>query len=268
MPSLKSQFRQICVRMCALLGVLILTLAWHAALGEWADNRTSGIFQLRSEFALGEANAQQLLQAMARQQDEIERLLQLPPGMKTIEVNLFRNRFSYQAYLKQRVPEGMNRPALYVQGTDMGRVYVYRRWGYEQDIRHECTHAVLHNSLPYLPLWLDEGLAEYFEVPAEDRSTRNPHHGELKRRLLLGWQPDLPALEKLQSLNEMGAEHYRESWAWAHFLLHGPPEVRQILSDYLFDIQRGALAGQLSDRLLTRLPNVNAQLVSHLRNWR
>ena len=34
---------------------------------------------------------------------------------------------------------------------------------FEADLRHECTHALLHAALPYVPLWLDEGLASLYE---------------------------------------------------------------------------------------------------------
>ena len=34
------------------------------------------------------------------------------------------------------------------------------------DLRHEMTHAYLHSVVPDVPLWLDEGLAKYFELPA------------------------------------------------------------------------------------------------------
>ena len=43
------------------------------------------------------------------------------------------------------------------------------------DLRHETTHAVLHGLLPMVPLWLDEGLAEYFEAPEANRLQRHPH---------------------------------------------------------------------------------------------
>lgn len=247
---------------------VILTFSYQSALGQWAETRQIGIFQLRSEFRLGDEAGQQLLNEMARLQADIEEMLNLKAGSRPVEVNLFRTKLSYMSYLRPRVPEGVFRPALFVRGDDMGRVYVYRRWGFEQDVRHECTHAVLHNALPYVPLWLDEGLAEYFEVPSEQRASGNPHLSDLKRRILFGWRPNLKRLETLGSLTEMGAGEYRESWAWAHFLLHGPPEARQVLSDYLHDIEHGKLAGKLSDRLVIHVTDADKQLLSHIRHWR
>jgi hypothetical protein len=162
----------------------------------------------------------------------------------------------------------MNRPALFVQGTDMGRVYVYKRWGFDTDLRHESTHAVLHNALPYVPMWLDEGLAEYFEVPANKRSAGNPHLSSLRRSIFFGWRPNLAKLEAAEDLADMGANEYREAWAWAHFMLHGPPEVRQVLADYLYDIQSGDSAGLLKDRLAKTVPHADVRLIEHLRNWK
>lgn len=268
MPSHTPHSRPVVTLLGLAAFAVILMFSYQSALGQWAETRSIGVFQLRSEFRLGDEAGQRLLNEMARLQADIEELLNIQAGTDPIEVNLFRGKSSYVAYLRPRVPEGASRPALFVQGNDMGRVYVYRRWGFEQDVRHECTHAVLHNALPYVPLWLDEGLAEYFEVPADQRPSGNPHLSELKRRVLFGWSPDLKRLETLGSLTDMGAGEYRESWAWVHFLLHGPPEVRQVLSDYLYDIAHGRLAGQLSDRLAVHVPQADKELVSHLRRWR
>ena len=249
---------------CIALGLI---LTWQTALGEWAETRAIGIFEIRSEFELQGDSLHRMMSELADLQDDVSRLLNLQPGTDPIEINMFQTRGSYREYLSVRVPQGASRPALFVRGQDMGRVYVYRHWGLEQDLRHECTHALLHNSLPYVPLWLDEGFAEYFEVPASRRSTGNVHLGELKRRILFGWKPDLDRLERREDLTEMTAEDYRESWGWAHFMLHGPMDVRQVLSDYLYDVESGNVAGRLSERLRARIPDVEDQLVAHLRNW-
>ena len=240
----------------------------RSAFGEWADRRTFGLFQLQSEIRLSADSDRQLSNLMSTLQNDVQRLLHLEVGGQAIEVNLFRNKWSYQAYIRKRIPEGVSRPALFVKGDDRGRVYVYRRWGFENDLRHECTHAVLHNSLAYVPLWIDEGLAEYFEVPSHQRTSGNPHLAELKRRAFFGWKPNLVRLEALGSLAEMDAADYRESWAWAHFLLNGPQPVRQVLSDYLYDIRVGNIAGALSDRLFAEFPDAEARLIAHIRGWK
>ena len=255
--------------MCSkILLSVTLVLGFQSALGESAETRTIGLFQLRSEFPLNDKTGKALLVEMSALQLDVETLLNLKAGENPVEVNLFRTKGSYQSYLRQRVPEGMFRPALFVKSEDMGRVYVYRRWGFEKDVRHECTHAVLHNTLPYVPLWLDEGLAEYFEVSRADRAKRNPHLAELKRRVYFGWKPNIKKLETLESLQEMDASDYRDSWAVVHYLLHGPQEVRQVLADYLYDIQTGNLAGKLSSKLAAKVPDYDARVATHIRHWK
>lgn len=235
---------------------------------QWAEQRTTGRLTFRSEFAMNAEQWQSLTAQISLLQDDLEQTLRLPPGDGGVEISLFRNRWSYQRFVSQRVPDGASRPALFVKGPDLGRVYVYRRWGYETDLRHECTHALLHSSLPFVPLWLDEGLAEYFEVPRGERARRGRYLASLKRAMLFGWKPNLRRLESRQSVMEMDADDYRDSWAWVHFLLHGPVEVRQVLSDYLDDIHSGRIITPFSERLYQRVPNADQQLIHHIRSCR
>lgn len=90
----------------------------------------------------------------------------------------------------------------------------------------------------------------------------------LKRSILFGWKPNLAKLEQSEDLSDMRAAEYREAWAWAHYLLHGPDESRQVLSDYLYDISVGEAAGSFRDRLIEKVPEAERQLVDHIRHWR
>jgi hypothetical protein len=252
---------------------LIAATAFLAAAGatvsaDWVDQRRAGPFELRSEFALTDDEGRSLVREMELLKTDVERLLAITATDDPIQVNLFAGVRTYREHLSQRVPEGMNRPALFVKGSDMSRVYVYRRRGYATDVRHECTHAVLHNALPFVPLWLDEGFAEYFETPAADRASGSPYLGSLKRAILFRWKPNLQRLEVLEELRDMHDDEYRESWAWVHFMLHGPQNVRQVLSDYLYDIEQGDAGKPLSARLAAVAPDYNQQLVRHLKTWR
>lgn len=243
-------------------------VAATAAHSEWIDTQTAGIFEIQSEFELSSDESQALVDQLAALQADVQSHLNLEPQGLPVEISLFKSRTTYRGYLAKHVPEGMNRPALFVQGTDMGRVYVYRRWGFDVDLRHESTHAILHNALPYVPMWIDEGLAEYFEVEPGRRRAGSPHLSSLKRSIIFGWRPNLRQLETAEDLSDMGANEYREAWAWAHFMLHGPNEVRQVLSDYLYDIQQGEAAGVFSTRLTEAVPDAEIRLVEHLREWR
>ena len=37
------------------------------------------------------------------------------------------------------------------------------------------AHGYLHSAFPSIPLWLDEGLAEYFETPRGDAGLNGRH---------------------------------------------------------------------------------------------
>ena len=82
-------------------------------------------------------------------------------------------------------------------------VFAYEGDEFEVDLRHECTHALLNAALPVTPLWLDEGLAEYFEVEAGQRAAGHPHQKYVKWNAYLGQTPSLEDLEQVREVNQM-----------------------------------------------------------------
>jgi hypothetical protein len=233
---------------------------------KWVDDRTAGAFRCHADFPL--APYENLLAEMAGVQDDLVRTLGIQAAREPVELYLFRDKTVYRSYLQSRYPEVPYRRALFVKGKGPGRVYVFKSAELPVDVRHEGTHGLLHASLPMVPLWLDEGLAEFFEVPAHQRAYGNPHLAELKWNLRLGLTPRLASLEQKRDLGEMSAVDYRYAWAWVHFMLYGPREAHEELVAYLRDIQQSSPPGQLSERLERRLPGVEKRLVSHFRNWK
>lgn len=248
------------------IGVL-LTFAWQPASGEWDRRERMGTFQLRSEIPLGEIRGQELLAQMARLYTELETVTGLRGPALPVQVNLFKTRESYLAFLEPSIPIAAERSALFVSSPDGGQIYVCYQPEYEQDVRHECTHAVLHQMVPSIPIWLDEGLAEYFEMEAEQRENANPYLPELKELASREWAPDLARLEQLDNVEQLSAEDYRECWGWAHFLIHGPAAGQEEFKEYLQLLSTGEPAGQLSHRLRTCMPDMDVQLINHLRDW-
>lgn len=205
---------------------------------------------------------------IAELRKDLKSTLNLEFKDELIELNIFRNRYNFVQFVSKRIPEGASRQALYVKGTDRARVYIYQNPMINDDLRHECTHALIHQALPYIPIWLDEGLAEYFEVQRQLRQGKNPHRTELKFSMLFGKKPNLIHLENLEDLSQMTKREYRDSWAWVHFLLHESDQTRKLLLDYLQDIQTGDPPGPLSRRIFKDLPNANARLTAHFKNGR
>jgi hypothetical protein len=123
-----------------------------------------------------------------------------------------------------------------------------------------------------LPLWLDEGLAEYFEGPG-DRHGLNPDHlSRLPDDLKTGWRPDLARLETLVDLKEVSPRDYRESWAWVHYLLNQQGADKAALLAYLSDLHKEPKATPLSRRLKqgepSTEPHTNQRMLSHLERIR
>lgn len=231
---------------------------------DWAAEFAAGNFLFRSEFPL--SDVQDLVDDIEQLQKDLEETLGLECSDREIQIHLFRTRYSYQRYLSVRVPQGAKRQAFYMPGTDAGRIYAYRHRGMETDVRHETTHALLRNALPYIPLWLDEGLAEYFEVPAAQRKQGEGHLADLRLAIRMrGWTPDLTRLEAKRDFLEMRGREYRDSWGMIHFFLHGPAEAQQAFLTYLQAIEDGEVPAPLSQTLQETLPDYEREIIRHLR---
>ena len=66
----------------------------------------------------------------------------------------------------------------------------------------------------------------------------------------------------------MGGVEYRFSWAWVHFMLHGPVAAHRSLVQFLADIRRGNPPGRLSERLRATVPQLDDRMVQHFKQWR
>ena len=151
-------------RLVAALGAMLLAAAAVRCPGaDWTDTRKAGPFTCRADFSLAAHDG--LLGDLAQLQTDLTRSLGIAPAGEQIEVYLFHDQATYARYLGRYLPGVPYRRALYVKGNAPGRVFAYKGEQFEMDLRHECTHALLHAALPQVPLWLDEGLAVYFQLP-------------------------------------------------------------------------------------------------------
>jgi hypothetical protein len=143
-------------------------------------------------------------------------------------------------------------------------VYTARGTHLEEDLRHEATHALLHRAVGHLPLWLDEGMAEYFEVePQALPAEAVTRFRKLAASYREGWRPDLERLESVENVAVMSPTDYREAWAWTVLLLHGPR--RQTLVTHLDQLRtEGDNAMAISERLRNDLPRLNRQFLAQV----
>ncbi|MBQ7109884.1 MAG: hypothetical protein IJO06_01575 [Thermoguttaceae bacterium] len=221
---------------------------------------------------------------IVRLQNDLVGYLGVPESTEKISLCLFRDRTSYIAFICEYFPGApTDRPALYVKEPGKPGVLMVRRdEKMILNVRHEMVHAYLNAALRNVPIWIDEGLAKYFETPPGERGFSNPflEKVESDATSFFASPPSLSRLERLTRVDQMRIREYRESWAWTHFLIHYSPDTQRVLALYLRSLQPEAQAGISSaeaarlqkdaplKRLLERyVPDYKAKYVEHFRGW-
>jgi hypothetical protein len=213
---------------------------------------------------------QPLFRELAKLPDQVAKELQLPIANTLVQVYLFEDKDHYERFMHAKYPDLPQRRAFFVaQPRGVGSaedLLVYTYWGdrIQEDLRHELTHALLHSVLKDVPLWLDEGLAEYFEVPPGTKGI-NPHHLEhLRQASSAPFHADLTRLEELSQVKQMTPAEYREAWSWVHLMLQDKPEAKIVLVKYLQQLRSNPNPGALGPRLAAVYPSPNEALNRHL----
>lgn len=114
---------------------------------------------------------------------------------------------------------------------------------------HEYTHVIVNNVAPELPVWLNEGLAEYystFEIGNDGRTVTfgrliESHIRELAQQAWLPLNELLATKHDSPHYNEGSRRgvFYAESWLLVHMLLHGQPDRRPAFSGYTRELSTG-----------------------------
>lgn len=206
-----------------------------------------------------------LLDELTARRDEISMTLGVPKSDEPIHVYLFENGEQFFEFMNREHPGFPSRRAFFVKDDTSLNVYAY--WGARvaEDLRHEVTHGYLHSAVPAIPLWLDEGIAEYFEVPRGQQGFNEPHVRHLASKLKQGlWHPDLTKLEAIESPAEFRQTDYAEAWLWIHFLLTGDEQSQLVVRDVLTQLRMTGTSGSLLERVKVRVPDHEVQLLMHL----
>jgi hypothetical protein len=226
-----------------------------------------GQLLITSDFALPLDH--RLVRDLTAEREDVCRTLGLPISDEPIEVYLFSSMDRYREFLARYFPTVPSRRAFFLE-TDTS-LAVYAHWSdrVAEDLRHEVAHGYLHAAVPDLPLWLDEGLAEFFEVPRGRSGVNGPHVDLLTEMVQLEqWQPDLARLEQLRDASEMKQIDYAEAWAWVHFLLQTSAENRGLLISYLADLRNYGAAEPLSTRLAANDVAARQAMIENLSSLR
>ncbi len=218
---------------------------------------------VRSDFYLPRQH--RLIDELVSRRNDMQSVLGIQFSNEPVHVYLFADENKFRSYLNEHFPELPDRRAFFVK-TDV-QLNVFAFWGNRvgEDLRHEVAHGYLHSSIPNIPLWMDEGIAEYFEVPRGQGGLNRVHIEHLASELQAGtWQPDLERLESLSQPASMGNREYAESWLWMHFLLNDSYQSRELLRSRLIELRQSGSAESLSSLLPGVIDNADECLVNYL----
>ncbi len=119
-----------------------------------------------------------------------------------VKVRLFGSKADYKAYIKQFSELYTNTRGAYFSSRNEIVVYMRKdRDGTFRTIKHEASHAIIHTILPYIPEWLNEGIAENMEVVATDGNSiyLEPHPENYKNLSRHSKRHSLPNIEDMLS---------------------------------------------------------------------
>ncbi|MFM9057850.1 MAG: DUF1570 domain-containing protein [Planctomycetaceae bacterium] len=222
-----------------------------------------GQLVIHADFPL--AGQHRLVRELDALRTEVSQQLGLPVSDEPVHLYLFEDAGRYDAFAARRFPGFPVRRAFFVETDTSLAVFAAWQDRVAEDLRHETTHGYVHAVAPAVPLWLDEGIAEFFEVPRHEAGVHRAHVAHLAGRIIEGtWRPDMERLEALASAGEMSQDHYAEAWSWAHWLLCTTPERRALVQEYLADVRRDGKTAPLSIRL-RHAPGTPADLPAALR---
>lgn len=231
---------------------------------QWVTQEKMGNLEIFGEVQL---NSHVIAEQLKSVRNELDTHLQLGGGQAIVQVVVYSSRTSYRQHLGQQIPEAASRRAIFYKNGELYQIYTFRHADLLTDLRHEYTHALLHQSLPFVPLWIDEGLAEYFEELPSARGNSGRLRA-MRWKCRTGWKPGLADLERIPNAASMTSDDYKNSWAWIHYLINDSDASRAQLTGYLQAIAAGEAPGRFSEWLSQRNAGVLARVGSYFRKFR
>lgn len=247
------------ISFCLLAGALA---ASQAAVAEEAYEYRWSAFACESEFPLADP------EALGRDLESVRSGLFEATGLEIpnspVSLTLFSSRKRYITFVSLEIRDARRQRGVFVNRGSRSEVYSFRQARLSETLRHESTHALLHSVLPYVPLWLDEGLASYFEAQTERQGVNDPRLKSLRWSLRIGWRPKLTTLESRQHFSDLDGGDYRHAWGWVHFLLNESDESRRLLQRYMRNIADGEPPQTMSAFLAVEMPDARERCIRFL----
>jgi hypothetical protein len=188
-----------------------------------------------------------------------------PRSREPMPLYLFRTEGGYHAFLAGRRIDGANSAGMFFVGPDGRGLAVYveglPRSKVFGTLQHEGFHQFAYDYLGSdLPIWLNEGLAQYFEsgvivgqelrTGITDSFALHAVQAAIREGRVLPFREiltDTPTIwsRRLASEPERARLVYAQSWSMAYFLVHGSEgRYRPRLDDYLRRLNGGSRPGE------------------------
>ena len=157
------------------------------------------------------------------------------------------------------------------------REYVMMRldaWnsGNHEVVFHEYTHSILHRNMHWIPLWLDEGMADFYGFSRFERNKIYVGAAPAQYRMLTG-QPLIP-IETLVTVDgsspyyrdeDKAYRFYAESWSLVHFLTFAEGMERgKKLDEYSALLQEGMASKKAFEQVFGDFKTLESQLSDYL----
>ena len=196
---------------------------------------------------------------------------------KPTYVLVFRNKASFAPY-RDAIFREQNAPVsgAFVQSRVANFIVLdaAAEGGVARVVYHELAHHFLRNTIPDLPLWVNEGLAEYystFSVRGDEVRIGYPipdHVIALRRR-----EPLIP-LARFFAMTEQSPEFtdtrrqgrfYAQAWALVHYFLSGGEARRARLEEFLAALRAGKSAAAATEALGSDYAAIELEVRSYVR---
>ncbi len=194
-------------------------------------------------------------------------------------VYAFRNEASFDPYRVAIVGKNrQNVKGIFFALSDSNRILIQADVGIDDVVYHEFAHYFIRNTVVGIPLWLDEGLAEFYSTFSPGggaRSVRlglpNKFHLSFLQEHGLMTLPELFAFEPLErpSGDLRVEQFYGESWLFAHYLLVGNPKRGAGLGPFLSLLYEGQPPAESFEKSFgVSMQDMQAELNTYLQRGR
>ena len=255
---------------------LVTSLAAHGDIFQWRDDsgklhfgdrppeqvdskkitqRTSQIMQelevtvLRQDFTLPDGIHDTTLQAIRNIYRRYRNDFGLDlHGTAQVNLYLFEQQADFRQWMVDRIgSSNPNYGGVFIPSSNEVAVW---RWGDDQDVAqtvlHESSHVLLHQLSPASPVWLHEGLAQYFQTlkiqpdgrlkvsALPDAQARIQQWIDEGRLITLRQYLSLGDAQWQRMAHELDAIPYTVAWATTAFLMSKPvgrSTLRQLLQE-------------------------------------